>query len=77
MKKVAQGNESMSEIFLQKWRWKNMTMKSALQHEPVGNNTEKKGGESVLENQKYFSFLSLDSCTRLQLRELVCTHNFV
>ena len=39
MKKVAEGNESMSEIFLQKWRWTKMAMKSALQHAP---NTESK-----------------------------------
>ena len=39
MKKVAKGNERMSEILLKKWRWKNMTMKYALQHEP---NTESK-----------------------------------
>lgn len=32
MKKIAEGNEIMSEILLQKWRWKEMTMKSALQH---------------------------------------------
>lgn len=32
MREVAEGNESMSEILLQKWRWKKMTMKYALQH---------------------------------------------
>jgi len=35
MKKVAEGNEIMSDILLQKCRWKKMTMKSALQHEPT------------------------------------------
>ena len=39
MKKVAEGNESTSETLLRKWRWKDMTMKSTLQHEP---NTESK-----------------------------------
>jgi len=33
MKKVAEGNERMSQILLQKWSWKKMTMKYALQHE--------------------------------------------
>ena len=32
MKKDAEGNESLSEILFQKWGWKNMTMKSTLQH---------------------------------------------